>query len=384
MNSLHFQRMELDALIALRHALHRAPEVSGAERETAATIAAFLRALHPDALLTGIGGHGVLATFNGRAPGRTALFRCELDALPIQEVNAFAHRSARDGVSHKCGHDGHMAILCGLASQLSANRPSRGVVHLLFQPAEENGSGAHAVLADPRFAALTPDVGFALHNMPGFPMGEVVVRDGLVTAAVRGMALSFAGSTSHASQPELGRNPALAIADLLRDCAALNRPNPERDDFQLITPVHFGAGQPGAFGVTAGDGALHLTIRAWRTEGVDALQAQIESLAREYCIRDGLTLSTRTSDDFHANVNDPAATALVREAARLCGLTVNELQDPVKGGEDFGAFTVRFPCSIFLIGAGETCPPVHSPDYDFPDALIAPGLSVFSHLVAIL
>jgi metal-dependent amidase/aminoacylase/carboxypeptidase family protein len=148
--------------------------------------------------------------------------------------------------------------------------------------------------------------------------------------------------------------------------------------------VHFSAGEANAFGVTAGSGALHLTLRAWRTESVDALQAQIESLGREYCARDGLTMNMRTSDDFHANVNDAAATTLVRQAAAECGLTVSELPRPVKGGEDFGAFSAQFPCAIFLLGAGEDCAPVHSPDYDFPDALIAPGLRMFSQLVAML
>ena len=139
-------------LIALRHALHRQPELSGAEAGTAALITDALRGTAPDRLVTGLGGHGVAAVYDSGQPGPTVMFRAELDALPIPDASGVAHASQRPGLGHLCGHDGHMAILMGLAG----TRPARGRMVLLFQPAEETGAGARAVLADPRLWRAAP------------------------------------------------------------------------------------------------------------------------------------------------------------------------------------------------------------------------------------
>ncbi|MDO5641005.1 MAG: M20/M25/M40 family metallo-hydrolase, partial [Paracoccus sp. (in: a-proteobacteria)] len=140
---------DLAELTALRQALHRAPELSGHEHETAARIAGALRDLGADEVLAGLGGTGVAAGFRGAVPGPSVMFRAELDALPIHETGARPHVSARPGIAHLCGHDGHMAGLLGLARLLARARPARGMVWLFFQPAEENGAGAALMLADP-------------------------------------------------------------------------------------------------------------------------------------------------------------------------------------------------------------------------------------------
>jgi amidohydrolase len=173
-------------LTVLRHDLHRRPELSGEEGQTAARIVAELERHGPDEILTDLGTHGVAAVYNSGAAGPTVLFRCELDGLPITEISRFAWRSEIDGKGHLCGHDGHMAIMCGLAVQLAANRPVRGRVVLLFQPAEETGAGAADVIADPRFERIRPDYAFALHNLPGLPLGSVGVRSGPFTFASEG------------------------------------------------------------------------------------------------------------------------------------------------------------------------------------------------------
>jgi amidohydrolase len=367
-------------LIALRRELHAHPEVSGAESETAARVSALLQAMSPDGLITGLGGHGVLATFDSGKPGAAVLYRCELDALPIQEANGFAHRSTRPGVSHKCGHDGHATIALGLAESLAQRRPDAGRVHVLFQPSEENGAGAAAVLADPKFAAIRPDLGFAMHNIAGLPLGAVCLREGVITAAVSGFALRFRGRTSHASQPELAYSPMLAIADLLRYCDGLNLNDPASPEFQLITPVHVNAGVR-AYGITPGDGEVWLTLRAWSDDRIEALMSDVAEHAAGLCSRDGLTLSTEVADPFRANVNAAGPANLVRAAAQGEGMPVIELPDPLKGGEDFGLFTARFPCCMYLIGAGEDSPAMHSPDYDFPDVLIDSGLRMARSVV---
>lgn len=372
--------LPLAKLTALRHTLHASPEVSGLEQQTAALIEAYLRGLEPDSLVTGLGGHGILATFEGGLEGPTLLFRSELDALPIPEANTFAHRSKHPGVSHKCGHDGHSAALCGLAELLARSRPPRGRVHLLFQPAEEVGEGAKAVLADPKFAPFRPDLAFALHNFPGFPAGSVVLRDRTITAAVVGLAVRLEGRTAHAAQPELGRNPAFAVAELLQYSQTLNRPDPTLPEFRLTTPVGVRVGSP-AYGVAAGDGELNLTLRSWTDDGLEELAASLLLRARQLAERDGLTLSHQTTEHFAANFNDPAAAAAARRAAVSCGLEVLELPVALKGGEDFGLFSARFPCCLILLGAGEATPPLHSPDYDFPDELLEPAVRLMAQIV---
>jgi amidohydrolase len=160
-------------LVAFRRQLHRQPELSGQEQETAAMILSALKALSPTGLVTGLGGHGVAAVFDSGKTGPTVLFRAELDALPIVEESGVAWTSLVPGTAHLCGHDGHMAMLVGLGRLLHRQPIESGRVVLMFQPAEENGSGARAVVADPHFADIAPDWAFAIHNEPGLSFGYV-------------------------------------------------------------------------------------------------------------------------------------------------------------------------------------------------------------------
>lgn len=185
-------------LIGFRHELHRFPEISGEEAETARRVAAFLAPMRPDKVLTGLGGHGVAAVFAGEGQGPTLLFRSEIDALPILELTDVPYKSEISGKGHLCGHDGHSTILAALGRGLSRERPKRGRVVLMFQPAEENGAGAAAVIADPRFAEIRPDLSFSLHNMPGMPLGHAALMAGVVNCASRGMRIALTGRTAHA------------------------------------------------------------------------------------------------------------------------------------------------------------------------------------------
>ena len=204
-----------------RHELHRAPELSGQEAETARKVAAFLATTSADSIVTSIGGHGVAAVYQGAEPGPTVMFRAELDGLPIDEISDAPYRSAVAGKGHLCGHDGHMATLAALARGLGRQRPARGRAVLLFQPAEENGAGAAAVLADPKFQSLSPDYAFALHNLPGLPLGHVALDEGPVNCASRGMRIALTGKTAHASTPEHGASPMPAVAALMPALTAL-------------------------------------------------------------------------------------------------------------------------------------------------------------------
>ena len=171
------QTDQLNKIINFRRELHQFPELSGYEEGTATRICKFIRNFSDARVVEGLGGCGLALVHTFSDEGPTVMIRCELDALPIHEVNSFEHRSTVNGVSHKCGHDGHMAIVVGLAWWLSEQSFKRGQVILLFQPAEETGQGAASVIADPKYEKLQPDYVFALHNIPGEPLHTVICVD---------------------------------------------------------------------------------------------------------------------------------------------------------------------------------------------------------------
>ncbi len=368
------------SLIALRHELHQYPEVSGQEAETARRIIQFVSSLHPTRIISGLGGQGVAVEYVFGLDGPTLLFRCELDALPIQEINTFGYRSERAGVSHKCGHEGHSTILAGLAQWLSTASFTKGRVILLFQPAEETGKGAKAVLDDPRFADLRPDYVFSLHNIPGYSMHSVIWVAGQFSPTVQSIEIKLFGKESHASEPEHGHNPALAIAHLVQACDALVVADPARDDFALITAIHLLLGQK-EYGISAGYGEAHFTLRTWHPQRMNELVAALTDTLNELCKQYNLRSETNWFDYFPTIVNDAFCNEQVVQAANRAGLLVQQRPTPFKFGEDFGWLTQAYPGAMFGLGAGETTPALHNPDYDFPDELIDTGVRIFSGIV---
>lgn len=354
-------------LIALRHTLHRQPDLSGDEGNTAHVIATALRSTAPDLIVTGLGGHGVAAVYDSGQPGPTVMFRAELDALPIAEASGVAHASQRTGMAHLCGHDGHMAILMGLAG----TRPARGRLVLLFQPAEETGAGARAVLEDPRFDTLRPDYAFALHNMPGLPLGAVAVAAGPASCASVGWRIALAGREAHAAFPEIGHTPAPFLARLVPHLASLPA--------STATLCHLNMGAP-AFGIAPGQAVAHVTLRAPSDTGLEALEHDLRNWIAANAA--GLQFNIARHDHFNATRNDPEAAAHVMAARKTLGIPQAEFAFPMRPSEDFGAFSTEAKCALFFLGAGEAHPALHDPAYDFPDALIAPGLAMFRELLA--
>ncbi|MCC1480359.1 amidohydrolase [Roseibaca sp. Y0-43] len=358
-------------LIALRHALHRQPEISGAEADTARLIADRLRATAPDDLITGLGGHGVAAVYDSGTPGPSVLFRAELDALPISETSGVVHASERPGMAHLCGHDGHMAILMGLAG----TRPKCGRMMLLFQPAEETGTGARAVLADPAFAPLRPDYAFALHNMPGMALGSVAVAPGPASCASVGWRLTIAGREAHAAFPETGLSPAPFLARLTDHLATL----PKGAEGAMATLCHLNMGAA-TFGIAPGQAVAHVTLRAISDSGLTALERALRDWVAAQS--EGLRIDITRHDHFNATLNDVDAVAHTTAARAALGLAEGDFTFPMRPSEDFGAFSAYAKCALFFLGAGEAQPALHDPAYDFPDALIAPGVALFRTILA--
>ncbi len=367
---------ELDRLVAFRHDLHTHPELSGEEKETAERVFAFLTTTSPDRIVTGLGGYGLAAIYEGAKPGPTILVRCELDALPITEKTGRTYSSAHPGKAHLCGHDGHMTILCALALELGRNRPDHGRAILLFQPAEEDGSGAAAVIADEKFAEIRPDMAFSLHNLPGLPLGGVALKTGPVACASRGLKLHFSGKTAHASTPDTGVSPMPAMAELMPALTALSKGRQTEADFRLVTITHAKLGEP-AFGIAPGDGEVWATLRTQTDDGMTSLCQEAEKMAADCAATHGLSLSESYHDIFLHSENTPEAFDVLARAANAQGIPWNPGTLPMRASEDFGSFRKVCPVAMYFLGSGESHPSLHNPDYDFPDELIPIGAGIF-------
>lgn len=371
---------DIAELIALRHDLHRHPEISGEEGETARRITKALETAPPDTLLTGLGGHGVAAVYAGAESGPTVLFRCELDALPIEEQGDLPHRSTRPGKGHLCGHDGHMTVMLGLARLLSRHPPARGRAVLLFQPAEETGAGATAVLADPQFETISPDYAFSLHNMPGLPLGHVGLIPGPVNCASRGMAITLTGKSAHASEPENGTSPMATLSSLMPRLTALSHGTPQHADFTLATVTHAQMGAP-AFGIAPGEATLYVTLRTLTDDRMAALSEAAETLVEEAANAHGLTFALTYHDIFSHCENHPDATQIMRNALDTLNIAHDDSGLPMRASEDFGRFGQHAKSAMLFLGAGTDHAALHNPDYDFPDDLLPLGAQIF-HRVA--
>lgn len=370
----------LSQLTSLRKELHRFPELSGKEFETAQRIVNFLTPFEPTKIISELGTTGVAAVYDYGDPETTIMIRCELDALPIQEVNTFEYRSVTDSVSHKCGHDGHMVIVAGLAEWLQNASLENVRIVLLFQPAEETGEGAPGILADENFEQIIPDFIFALHNLPGFPMHQIVTTGSEFTSTVQSVSISLHGKESHAAEPENGLNPALALAELINSYNDIVVNDINSEDFALITPVYSSMGSKD-YGVSPADGELHLTIRTWTPDEMNALMKKIETIAQDVALKHSLKHEMLWFDYFSATKNDPFCNTIIKESAKERGFQLNQREHPFKFGEDFGVFTQRYPGAMFGLGSGEETPALHNPDYDFPDEIIETGIAMFREII---
>lgn len=367
-------------LIKFRQELHKHPELSGEEKETAKLITSELEECQPTAIIREVGGHGVLASFKYGKRGPVILFRCELDALPIQESNTFAHRSRKKGISHKCGHDGHMAILIGVARSLNSLNLKNGTVHLLFQPAEETGKGAQLVLDDSKFPSTAIDYVFALHNLPGYPMHHILTFEPWFTATVQSMDIQLKGKTAHAAEPEMGINPAYVVANIINEFKTLEQPEPIDKDFALITIVHIKVGEKD-YGISPASGELHLTLRTWSTVRMESLKKDIERSLKNFCAEHLVSCQFEYLEYFPAVKNDPACCDQIKQAASKSNLELLSLSHPLRFGEDFGWYSQNYKSAMFGIGTGIDTPALHQNDYDFPDEIIPTGITMFTSII---
>lgn len=376
----------LEEVTRLRHTLHRHPELSMQETETMEILQAFLREntsleIHKrDGWFYALKKASASARSAGNnrgsnCPGPIA-FRADMDALPMPETISLPYGSVHEGISHKCGHDGHCAVLCGLALELDACGTDRDI-YLIFQPGEEIGAGAK------RCAALIREKGiteiYAMHNLGGYPEGSLVYRRGLTQPASEGLRIRLTGKTSHASAPEKGNNPAMAIAEIVHytmgaaEAPELAEVHPPMR-LCTITGIRLGDGD---FGISPGEGEICMTLRAEIEEEMHAMEQSILSCAAETAEAADLQMTFSIHDYFPETRNHDACLDLVLNAARENKIPAISMQELWRASEDFGHYLKICPGAMFYIGNGEDYPPLHTAEYDFNDRILETAVNLF-------
>jgi amidohydrolase len=372
---------QLKELLALRKWLHQNPELSGKEKNTSQKLEEFIRQTAPDKIITGLGGYGVAAVYVFDEKGPTILLRADMDALPIDEVNTFAHKSETEGVSHKCGHDGHSTILAGLARALKNNPLGSGRIVLLFQPEEETGQGAAKVIADEAFKMIKPDYAIALHNLPGFEKAAIVLKDGPFAAASTGMIVNIKGASSHAAHPEQGNSPVKMLAQAMQEIPEIpEKKSSKFKDFALATIIHARLGEV-AFGTNPGKAVLMATLRTYYNDDMKVLVKEAERVIKSLAEEHKMKVEISYTEEFPATINDKKLNDTIRQVCDELGEEIIEIDEAFRWSEDFGHFTGNFKGTLFGIGSGKDSPGLHNNDYDFPDEILPHAVQVFYHTI---
>lgn len=352
--------------------LHENPELSNEEHRTKEILRQFLSE-ETDAAVRD-GSAYVTALHEESAP-ETIAVRADMDAIPRPDGTPF----------HGCGHDGHMAMACAAAQRISGKRVGKNVL-FLFQPAEEIGTGARACF--PVFSGKRIGRILGLHNIPGEPLGEVLITGGTFADASLGLTISMKGRQSHAAYPENGINPAFALADLVGRLPGISSAG-NFSGFVLSTVVSLRVGEKN-FGISAGEGELCLTLRAERTEDLGKLKDAVLSAAEKSAVSAcgperaaELEIRSSVQDEFPATENTPEDAERALRALRTDGVPVKLLEQPMRWSEDFGCFRERTRAFFFGIGSGEKQCGLHTEEYVFPKKLIPEGAAVWEKMIRI-
>ncbi len=378
-------REDRESMREWRREIHRHPELAFQEHRTAAFVVERLGEFARESgaaieIESGIAGTGVVATIRGREAGETAIaLRADLDALPMGEANDFAHRSTHAGCMHACGHDGHTAMLLGAARRLAQTRNFRGVVHLIFQPAEENEGGGRAMIEDGLFERFPVAAVFGMHNWPGLAAGRIAVQPGPVMAAFDNFDIVLTGKGGHAAMPHQSVDPVVLAAQIIQAFQTLvSRSDPL--DPAVISVTQLAAGD--AYNIIPDQVTLKGTVRAFRDETRD----RIENTMRRTLA--GLCDAAGASFEFNYGRRYPPTINSEREAEFVAGV-VREVfghealvsdYPPSMGSEDFSFMLEQRPGCYVKLGAGQG-PGLHNPHYDFNDEILATGAAFWVSLV---
>lgn len=371
----------LTHLTQIRHLLHSIAETSGNEKKTAHTIHNYLKQCKPQQILTDIAGNAIVAVFDSNKPGPILAFRAELDALPIQEKNIISYKSLHEGVSHSCGHDGHMTILLGLGFWVQNNIENYcGKILLIFQPSEENAQGAKLVIEQLKKLSLQPDYIFAIHNIPGYKKGSVLLKKNVFCAGSIGMIIKLIGKTSHAAYPHHGKNPVQAMNIIIDQFLNLSTILQLDKDNSFLTIIHVKLGEV-AFGTSPGDATIMCTFRSFSDSEMKTMTNHAEDIVKKISVQHHLQYTIEWIDYFPAVYNDEQCITTIENISGLISLPIQHLHQPMRWSEDFSFFLQNIPGAMIGVGAGLNHAQLHNPDYDFPDEIIEPTLTLYKKII---
>ncbi len=388
-------------IAAIRRDIHAHPELCYEEDRTSGIVAAKL-ALWGIPVHRGLGKTGVVGTIVGSLPVNAANgkanaigLRADMDALPMQEANAFPHASVNAGKMHACGHDGHTAMLLGAAQHLAKNRDFAGTVHLIFQPAEEGGAGAKAMIDDGLFTRFPMDAVFGLHNWPGAPLGQFGIAAGPMMASSNEFEIILHGKGSHAALPHESADPIMAAVNLAQALQTIITRNKKPIDSAVLSITQIHAGD--AYNVVPNQAVLRGTIRTFTVPVIDLMEQRLREITAGVSQAFGMTPDIRFKRNYPPLINSAPEAQFCREVANnIVGeANVEWNAEPTMGAEDFAFMLLEKPgCYVFagngtgkagedhrMMGHGPGPCMLHNPSYDFNDQLIPVGVSYWDRLV---
>ena len=379
------------SMAAIRRDLHAHPELCFEEVRTADIVAAKLTEwgipIH-----RGMGTTGVVGIVHGRdggACGRGVGLRADMDALPMQEFNTFAHASQHAGKMHACGHDGHTAMLLAAAQHLAQHRDFDGTVYLIFQPAEEGGGGAREMIKDGLFTQFPMEAVFGMHNWPGMPAGSFAVSPGPVMASSNEFKITIRGKGSHAALPHNGIDPVPVACQLVQAFQTIITRNKKPVDAGVISVTMIHAGE--ATNVVPDYCVLEGTVRTFSIEVLDMIEQRMRELSDGICAAFGANCEFAFDRNYPPTINSAPEAAFAREVmAAIVGADKVLAQEPTMGAEDFSYMLQAKPGAYCFIANGDgqhremghgggPCT-LHNPSYDFNDELIPLGATYWVEL----
>ncbi len=376
-------------LTAFRRDLHAHPELGFEEVYTAARVKEALERCGVDAVHTGIGKTGLVATIQGRSntSGKMIGLRADMDALPMTELNEFAWKSARAGLMHGCGHDGHTAMLVGAARYLAATRNFDGTAVLIFQPGEEGYAGARVMIEDGLFDRFPVQAVYGMHNWPGLPPGTVGLNAGPMMASADRVTIEIAGRGGHGAHPYQTIDPVVVAAHIITAIQSIVSRNVRAIDSAVVSICAMHAGDPGAMSVVPGKATLVGTVRTFSPEVQDMVERRLNELCSAVALGFGATAAVHYERIYPATINSADETRFAADVATsLVGAdhVVRDLE-PSMGSEDFSFMLQVKPGAYMRIGQGAengvgSCL-LHNTRYDFNDDILPLGAALHAGLV---
>lgn len=371
-----------DELTEWRRDLHMHPELSQHETRTARVVAEKLRAWGFDAVEEGVGKTGVVGVLHGRnGPGEAILLRADMDALPMPEETGLEHASRNPGVMHACGHDGHTTMLLGAAKHLSETRNFDGTVYFCFQPAEEDGTGAQAMIDDGLFERCPARAVYGMHNWPGQPIGMFGLRPGPMMAAAGIFDIRVCGRGGHGAMPNLANDPIAGGAQIVTALQTIVARKIDPVQPAVVSVTRFNAGT--AFNVIPDEARICGTVRAFDDDVTRQIGDEMHRICENVAAAMDVEVHFEIEPDCHpATVNDPKEAAFAADVLEAMVGPDNVRRDvpPTMGAEDFAFLSRQRPGAFIFIGNGDSAP-LHNTRYDFDDRASPVGVAFWARLV---